>query len=91
MRNEKYLLLFYPKNCSDRGTRYYLWKYYLWNQVYHLDEKMIFSCKTKYELRIFMDLNGLKVVHCNKISRDYSCHNNKIVYASFSVNIIKDN
>ena len=87
MRNEKYRLTFYPRiNCSECGTGYYLWK-----SVYGLHEELIFSCKTKYELRIFMDLNGLKVMHCNKISRDYSCHNNKIVYASFSVNIIKDN
>lgn len=88
--NITYWLSVYPPfNVGSSGIRYYLWKT---DYNYNYNDKLIFSFKTKYELRIFMDLSGLKINKCRIISRDSVYHKNKIVYASFVVvNKIKDN
>ena len=85
-----WLIVYSNFDKPDSGNRYCLWCYDeldqsepVYDTVYHYNSKS--------ELRILMDLIGLKVMHYDLIIRD-SKHNNKISRVYFPlVNTIKDN
>ena len=89
---KRYWLTVYSDHIkSESGMRYCLWCYDVSDPLESVDD-IIFSCNSKCELRILMDLIGLKVIHYDLIIRDSSEHNNKISRVYFPVvNILKDN
>ena len=76
---------------GDSDIRYCLWCCDTSDQSGSGDD-IIFKCKSKCELRIFMNLTGLKVMRYDLIVRKSRIHNNKILKVYFPVvNILKDN
>lgn len=89
---KKYWLLVYSDfDKPDSGNRYCLFCY---EELDHLESghDAVYNFNSKYELRILMDLIGLKVMHYDLIIRDSSEYNNKIARVYFPVvNTLKDN
>ena len=85
-----WLIVYSNFDKPDSGNRYCLWCY---DELDHSEPvyDTVYNYNSKSELRILMDLIGLKVMHYDLIIRD-SKHNNKIarVYLPL-VNILKDN
>ena len=89
---KRYWLTVYSDHIkSESGMRYCLWCYDELDQSEPVYDT-VYNYNSKSELRILMDLIGLKVIHYDLIIRDSSKHNNKISRVYFPlVNILKDN
>ena len=85
-----WLIVYSNFDNPDSDTRYCLWCYDELDQSEPVYDT-VYNYNSKSELRILMDLIGLKVMHYDLIIRD-SKHNNKIARVYFPVvNTLKDN